>query len=34
VPLLTIIVVCGAWVVLLALTVWRYRRSAREEEVE
>jgi hypothetical protein len=34
VPLSTILVVWGAWVVLLALTIWWYRRSAREEDAE
>jgi len=34
VPFSTILVVGGSWVVLLALTVWWYRRSAREEDAE
>jgi len=34
VPISTILIVGGAWVVLLVLTIWRYRHSAREEDAE
>ncbi len=26
-PLHTVLIVCGSWVVLLVLTVWNYRRD-------
>jgi len=31
-PLSTILLVWGSWVALLALTIWRYRRTRDEED--
>jgi hypothetical protein len=31
-PLHTILIVGGSWVILLVLTIWSYRRSSRGDE--